>query len=184
MRAIGFRLPATDWFRLDTFGFISRNCITIISGLRPLPPPLWCLRHHLPPAVRWDNKAPLNIFFIRSSKYSTGCCAPACGGKVVAPATKGGRRRQAAYKMALQGAHLPSGAILYNSRGRSPQTVRKAKPIPDTTLGAQGRKPRRRHQPSRQSRVNLREYSKHRHLSPRPITSNIAHSKKALTISH
>ena len=52
--AAGFLLPAgSGWFRLDAFGFISRNCITMISGLRPLLP-LWCLRHHLPPAVRWD----------------------------------------------------------------------------------------------------------------------------------
>ena len=56
-------------------------------------------------------------------------------------ATKGGRRRKAAYKMAPQGAHLPSGAVLYNYPGRSPQTVRKAEPIPDRTLGAQGRRP-------------------------------------------
>ena len=47
----GNRLPAAGWFRLDAFGFISRNCITVISGPRPLSP-LWCLRHHLffPPA--------------------------------------------------------------------------------------------------------------------------------------
>ena len=49
MKAISFQLPAAGWFRLDAFGFISRNCITVISGLRPLPPPLWCLRHHLSP---------------------------------------------------------------------------------------------------------------------------------------
>ena len=48
MKAIGFQLPAAGWFRLDAFGFISRNCITMISGLRPLLP-LWCLRHHLSP---------------------------------------------------------------------------------------------------------------------------------------
>ena len=48
MKAIGFRLPAAGWFRLDAFGFISRNSITVMSGLRPLSP-LWCLRHHLSP---------------------------------------------------------------------------------------------------------------------------------------
>ena len=81
--------------------------MAMISGLRPLFP-LWCLRHHLSPRCigratkekrlygqarrltspdlhilcrmcTVDNKAPLNIFFISSSKYSTGCCAPACG---------------------------------------------------------------------------------------------------------
>ena len=31
MKAIGFRLQDAGWFRLNTFGFISRNCITIIS---------------------------------------------------------------------------------------------------------------------------------------------------------
>ena len=89
--------------------------MAMISGLRPLSP-LWCLRHHLPPAVRWDNKAPLNIFFISSSKYSTGCCAPACGGKVVAPATKGGCRRQAAFIMAPQGAVPPQSVSRLKGR--------------------------------------------------------------------
>ena len=59
---------------------------------------------------------------------------------------------------AHEGAHLASAAILHTSRGRSPQTACKAKPITGRTLGAQGRKARRRHQPSRRSRVNLREY--------------------------
>ena len=33
------------------------------------------------------------------------------------PGCKGFRRRQAAFILALQGAHLPSGAVLYNSLG-------------------------------------------------------------------
>ena len=49
VKAIGFQLPAAGWFRRDAFGFISRNCMAMISGLRPLSP-LWCLRHHLSPA--------------------------------------------------------------------------------------------------------------------------------------
>ena len=74
-------------------------------------------------------------------------------------------------------------AVLYNYPGRSPQTACKAQPFTGRTLGAQGQKPRRRHQPpSPQGRVNLREYSKHRHLSPRPIASKVAHSKKAPVI--
>ena len=36
----------------------------------------------------------------------------------------------------------------YNYPGRSPQTVREAKPIPDRTLAAQGRQARRLPQPS------------------------------------
>ena len=43
------------------------------------------------PRKRGQNKTPRNILFISISTVSTGCCAPACGGKVVAPATKGGR---------------------------------------------------------------------------------------------
>ena len=67
--------------------------------------------------------------------------------------------------------------------GESPQPACKAKPITGRTLGAQGRQARRRHQPSRRSRVNLREYSFPLNPSQRPITSNVAHSKKALTIT-
>ena len=63
----------------------------------------------------------------------------ACGGKVVAPATKGGMHFQrpqsgcpvfaakgGIYTGAPKGAHLASAAILYTSRGRSPQPVREA----------------------------------------------------------
>ena len=88
--------------------------------------------------------------------------APACGGKVVAPATKGGislarqggwpvfRRPQGScmvfaakggIKMAPKAPYLASAAILYNSRGRSPQPACKAKPITGRTLGAQGQRP-------------------------------------------
>ena len=37
--------------------------------------------------------------------------------------------------------YLPSGAVLYTSRGRSPQPACKAKPITGRTLGAEGRRP-------------------------------------------
>ena len=43
-----------------------------------------------------------------------------------------------------------------------------------------GPKARRRHQPSRRSRVNLREYSQAPIPPQKPLASNIAHSKKAL----
>ena len=123
VKAIGSRLPAAGWFRLDAFGFISRNSITMISGLRPLSP-LWWLT---PP--------------------------------------KGGRRRQAAFIMAPPGAHLPSGAVLYNYPGRSPQPVRKAKPIPDRTLGAQGRRPGGAINPRGEAASTFGNTAKRRHLS-------------------
>ena len=85
--------------------------------------------------------------------------APACGGKVVAPATKGGspsparrlygfRRQRRHKKWRPKAPYLASAAILYNSRGRSPQPACKAKPITGRTLAAQGRKARRLAQPS------------------------------------
>ena len=49
--------------------------------------------------------------------------------------------------------YIPSEGGALNPSGRR-------QPVPDRTLGAQGRQARRRHQPSRRSRVNLREYRK------------------------
>ena len=37
-KAIDFQVPAAGWFRLDAFGFISRNSMAMISGLQPLFP--------------------------------------------------------------------------------------------------------------------------------------------------
>ena len=42
------------------------------------------------PLCRGQNKTPRNTLFINGSTVSTGYSATACGGKVVAPATKGG----------------------------------------------------------------------------------------------
>ena len=42
------------------------------------------------PLFRGQNKTPRNTLFINGSTVSTGYSAPAYGGKVVAPATKGG----------------------------------------------------------------------------------------------
>ena len=67
-----------------SYGMIS---ILRIGSLRS-PPPIRLRRTS--PLFRGQNKTPRNILFISISTVSTGCCAPACGGKVVAPATKGG----------------------------------------------------------------------------------------------
>ena len=68
----------------------------------------------------------------------------------------------------------PEGGAL-NPSGRR-------QPIPDRTLGAQGRQARRRHQPSPAGRqpsgIPVSAES-----SQRPMTSNDTHSKKALTIT-
>ena len=117
-------------------------------------------------------------------------------GKVVAPANKGGmpflaRRAvvwfsppKAAFILAPLGApYLASAAVLHNSRGRSPQPVREASAGPGQNPGSPGpsgpaapsplaAKPR---QPSG---IQVSADS-----SQRPMTSNVAHSKKALTIT-
>ena len=85
--------------------------------------------------------------------------------------------------MAPKAPYLASAAILYNSRGWSPQPVREASAGPGQNPWRPGPKARRRHQPSRRSRVNLREYSFPLNPSQRPMTSNDTHSKKALTIT-
>ena len=126
----------------------------------------------------------------------------ACGGKVVAPATKGGMHFQrpqggcpvfaakgGIYTGAPKGAHLASAAILYTSRGRSPQPVREASAGPGQNPWRPGPKARRRHQPSpAKAGVNLREYWKapprsrsrsrprHRRLNPQ-APSGLVHIK-------
>ena len=59
-----------------SYGMMS---ITVISHLRWLSP-FGGWRHHLPPAERWDNKAPQSNPFISRTTISTGYSAPACGG--------------------------------------------------------------------------------------------------------
>ena len=104
-----------------------------MQGLRSGFSPFGALRHHLchgvkrvtrfsgrcaplrivfpcHPAVRGHNKAPQNTFLIGCSILSTGYCPTACGGKVVAPATKGGRRK-AVYKLAP--AERPPSLTIY-----------------------------------------------------------------------
>ena len=91
---------------------------------------------------------------------------------------------KAAFILAPLGApYLASAAVLHNSRGRSPQPVREASAGPGQNPGSPGpsgpaapsplaAKPR---QPSG---IQVSADS-----SQRPMTSNVAHSKKALTIT-
>ena len=43
--------------------------------------------------------------------------------------------------MVPAGTHLANAVVLYNSRGESLEPVREAKPVPDRTFGAEGRRP-------------------------------------------
>ena len=64
---------------------------TVISHLRWLFPPFGALRHHLPPAERWDNKDSQSNPFISCTTISTGCSATACGGSPAKRARGGSR---------------------------------------------------------------------------------------------
>ena len=115
----------------------------------------------------------------------------ACGGKVVAPATKGGRHFQrpqggcpvfaakgGIYTGAPKGAHLASAAILYISRGRSPQPVREASAGPGQNPWRPGPEARRRHQPSRRKttvgRLNGRPFYEQAKGQLRPTCTSYA----------
>ena len=94
-----------------------------------------------------------------------------------------GFRRQRRYKKwrrrrrisPAQRYYIPPEGGALNPSGRR-------QPVPDRTLGAQGRQARRRHQPSPAGRqpsgIPVSAES-----SQRPMTSNDTHSKKALTIT-
>ena len=43
--------------------------------------------------------------------------------------------------MVPAGTHLANAVVLYNSQGESLEPVREAKPVPDRTFGAEGRRP-------------------------------------------
>ena len=60
------------------------------------------------PRKRGQNKTPRNTLFINGSTVSAGYSAPACGGKVVAPATKGGMH------------FLARRAVVWFSHGQKP----------------------------------------------------------------
>ena len=124
----------------------------------------------------------------------------------MAPATKGGRRRKAAVILAPQGAVPPQSVSRLKGRpfygqamgqlrltwrsyagppqyyitpwaGR-PSTSPKGGADPGLNPWRPGPKARRRHQPSRRSRVNLREYRQAPIPPQKPTASSIAHSKK------
>ncbi len=69
------------------YGSYSLIRILLTGSLRS-PPPIRAAPDF--PLFRGQNKTPRNTLFISDSTVSTGYSAPACGGKVVAPATKGG----------------------------------------------------------------------------------------------
>ena len=85
--------------------------------------------------------------------------------------------------------YFASAAILYTSRGRSPQPACKAKPITGRTLGAQGRQARRRHQPSPAGRqpsgiqVSAESLTKAHNLKCRTQQKSTSHQTSAFSVN-
>ena len=69
--------------------------------------------------------------------------------------------------MAPKAPYLASAAVLYNSRGQSPQPACKAKPITGRTLAAQGQRPGGAINPRGEAASTFGNTGKHR-LSPGP----------------
>ena len=81
-------LPRRGRFALClTFISYVMNRISEISRLQRLFP-LWCLRHHLPPAVRWDYTPPRSNHFISISRHSIASTSPS-GGSTAAGGDRG-----------------------------------------------------------------------------------------------
>ena len=115
-------------------------------------PPFGALRHHLPPAMRWDNKDPQSNPFISRTTISTGYSAPTCGGSPAKrargnafprpPGRLYGFSRQRRYKKWRRKRRTsPVERYFIPPEGESPEPACKAKPITGRTLASQGQRP-------------------------------------------
>ena len=115
-------LPRRGRFALClTFISYVMNRISEISRLQR-PFPLWYLRHHLPPAVRWDYNPPRSNHFISISRHSIARTSPfggssAAGGDRGAFPTPPGRF--ACFAFARQGGCM----VLYKLAAQPPTTT-------------------------------------------------------------
>ena len=172
-KAIGFQLPAAGWFWLDAFGFISRNSIPIIGRLWR-PPPIRLRR--TPPYAGGRIGCSTLLLVSCSVKLSTHSPTSEAGGKVVGPATKGGPPPSGGIKNGAARRRTSPAERYYITPWAEPSTRPEGGANPGRNPWRPGPKARRRHQPSRRSRVNLREYGKHRFIlkSPSPQISHTA----------
>ena len=126
--------------------------IILLTGSLCSPPPIRAAPDF--PLFRGQNKALKSSPFISGSTISTGYCAPACGGKVVATATKGGyifsparrlygfRRQRRHKKWRPKGRHtFPAERYYIPPEGGALNPSGRRQPVPDRTLGAQGQRP-------------------------------------------
>ena len=115
-------LPRRGRFALClTFISYVMNRISEISRLQRLFP-LWCLRHHLPPAVRWDYTPPRSNHFISISRHSIASTSPS-GGSTAAGGDRGAfptpPGRFACFAFARQGGCM----VLYKLAAQPPTTT-------------------------------------------------------------
>ena len=115
-------LPRGGRFALClTFISYVMNRISEISRLQRLFP-LWCLRHHLPPAVRWDYNSPRSNHFISISRHSVARTSPS-GGSSAAGGDRGAfptpPGRFACFAFARQGGCM----VLYKLAAQPPTTT-------------------------------------------------------------
>ncbi len=146
----------------------SMKSILLTGSLRS--PPLWWLRHHLSPASGGTTtRAKLRVTYEKIASRSF--ILPPLAGEVPRSGQGGmhfqrppgrlyGFRRQRRHKKWRPKGRRTSPAQRYyiTPEGESPQPVREASAGPGQNPWRPGPKARRRHQPSRRSRVNLREY--------------------------
>ena len=132
-----------------SYGLIS---ILLIGSMRS-PPPIQAAPDF--PLCRGQNKTPRIILFISSSTVSIGCCAPACGGKVVAPSHQRGkcisspagrlsgfrRQRRHLYWRPQGRRTSPAQRYYIPPEGGALNPFGRRQPVPDRTLGAQGQRP-------------------------------------------
>ena len=115
-------LPRRGRFAL-CLTFISNvmNRISEISRLQRLFP-LWCLRHHLPPAVRWDYNPPRSNHFISISRHSIARTSPS-GGSTAAGGDRGAFPTPPGRFACFAFAHQGGCMVLYKLAAQPPTTT-------------------------------------------------------------
>ena len=115
-------LPPGGRFALClTFISYVMNRISEISRLQRLFP-LWYLRHHLPPAVRWDYNPPRSNHFISISRHSIARTSPS-GGSSAAGGDRGAFPTPPGRFACFAFAHQGGCMVLYKLAAQPPTTT-------------------------------------------------------------
>ena len=184
----GNRLPAAGRFQLDTFGFISRNCITMISGLRPLSPFGAC-GTTFPPQKRGAQQPVLFLEPLMNTKVRGALLSHRLRGEGGGDSHQGGPPPKGGiYTGAARRRTSPAERYYITPEGRARRTSPEGEADPGQNPGSPGPQARRRHQPSARRAVNLREYSqappslpKAPHLKYRTQQKSTSHQTSAFS---